>query len=264
VAVLATDDSATGLERAAELESLAQMELLHGTAAAAEPLAAEAAALKAVEDPMAAVESYASAASTAFGAAEPELAERFAEQARAALPEDATEPLAVSTVLAEVSWLEIRRGSASLEDLLSASAGDADVQAARDDLEALLERQRAELMPSDPAIAETLSRLAQAAAIAGDAESAGRWQQHYIEALGGADAAAELAARSDLVAVLAAAGQVAEAIAENELLIRELEASYGTDSRRLAPALEGQLELLTEAGRKKEAKAVKKRLKKLR
>jgi hypothetical protein len=65
------------------------------------------------------------------------------------------------------------------------------------------------------------------------------------------------------VVLLAASGDTSAAVAENSQLIGRLESSYGETDARLIPPLQRQLELLIDAGRKKEAKAIRKRLKKL-
>jgi hypothetical protein len=60
--------------------------------------------------------------------------------------------------------------------------------------------------------------------------------------------------------LLQAAGRLDEAVTENGLLIEALEATYGTDDAKLSLPLQRQVDLLTDLGRKKEAKALKKRL----
>jgi hypothetical protein len=72
-----------------------------------------------------------------------------------------------------------------------------------------------------------------------------------------------MAAQENLVGLFVAANQPDKAIPANAWLIAMQERAWGDSSSRLRPALERQLDLLTRAGIKKEAKAVKKRLKKL-
>ena len=54
-----------------------------------------------------------------------------------------------------------------------------------------------------------------------------------------------------------------EALDVNTELLADLEAAWGERDARLAPVLERQITLLTELGRKKEAKTLRKRLRKL-
>ena len=63
--------------------------------------------------------------------------------------------------------------------------------------------------------------------------------------------------------LLAAAGDYDEALAVNAAVLAEMEAQYGADDPRLLPVLEQRLEVLTSAGQKKQAKKIRKRIKKL-
>jgi hypothetical protein len=68
--------------------------------------------------------------------------------------------------------------------------------------------------------------------------------------------------RSDLVVLLTEAGRTDEAATENAELIADLEQTYGPTDPKLSLPLQRQYQLLSDLGRKKEAKAVKKRLRK--
>jgi hypothetical protein len=72
-----------------------------------------------------------------------------------------------------------------------------------------------------------------------------------------------MTASENLVGLLMAADRLDQAVTANAWLIAAQERAWGEDSIRLRPALERQLDLLTRAGLKKQAKQVKKRLKKL-
>jgi outer membrane protein TolC len=72
-----------------------------------------------------------------------------------------------------------------------------------------------------------------------------------------------LAARSDLVTLLAAAGEYDEALVMNAAVLAAMEAQYGADDSHLLPVLEQRRDVLMAAGQKKQAKKVGKRIKKL-
>jgi tetratricopeptide (TPR) repeat protein len=253
VQVLADDAAATDLERATELESLAQMELSHGDGAEAERLLTEAVELR-IADGEGAAELLAGAASTAFGSGEPEVAERLAERALAAAHEEGTSTYRAQKVLADVAWLKLRRGG-ELEDVVGTGEGDPALAAARQRLADLSKLQ-------DPVSPDTLARLARIDALAGDTADAAAWQRRYVEAMASAGGDTSKA-RSDLVTLLALSGSDREAADENARLIAQLESVHGPDSRKLIPALQLQQELLTRLKEKKAAKAVKKRIRKL-
>ncbi len=266
VAVLA-DDPATGdLERAAELESLAQMELLHGSADAAEELLARVVELRAAAGAGTPAETYAAAASTALGAGEPEIAERLAT--RAVDSSRGTAPLSALEVLAEVSWLRVASGGSPV-DLLGVGGNSEQLRVASERLERVVDHPSLAMREAHPELAETFARLAMVAALRGDAATSATWKRRQLDilqslggSLGGTSPAAA-GVRGELVGLLAAAGRADQAAAENGRLISDLEAAWGATDLRLAPALEQQIELLTELGRKREAKALKKRLRTL-
>jgi tetratricopeptide (TPR) repeat protein len=252
VTVLDDDMGATDLERATELESLAQMELTYGSGARAEELLARAVELRASEGGGAA-DPLAKAAATAFGSGELEVAARLAERALAAALDEGANPMAATKVLADVSWMQVRRGG-ELVDVVGAGAGDPALNTARERLVDLSEIQQ-------PVSPDTLARLARVLALQGDTAGAASWQRRYLEAIGTGPKAVK--AHTDLVALLSLSGNSRGAADENAKLIRELESVHGAESPKLIPALQHQQELFTELGEKKQAKAIKKRLKKL-
>ncbi len=262
ISALADDGFASDLDRAAQLETLAQLEITDGTAEAVEALLDEVVELRVVaEEDSGGVEVYGSAASAAFGAGEFELAERLASRAIAA-SDKGPDSLTACRVLADVSWLRIRR-SGELADLLAAEADPQDTTLAIDRLQSLLELQDGAGDPSHPDRVETLSRLAQTAAMAGDLEAAARWQRSYTEAVAGGGGDRPWVAMDGLAYLLTEAALIDEALEVNSDLLRRLEEAWGAEDPRLVPVLKRQQLLLAEAGRKKEAKAIRKRLGKL-
>jgi tetratricopeptide (TPR) repeat protein len=265
VTVLDEARGPTEIERATALESLAQMELLHGDADAAEELILRAVELRAAdEEGGSTAVMLTAAAETAFGAGEFDVAERLAQRALAAATEEGGDLLPVETVLADIAWMRVRRGSDSLADLYLGSGPSPELDSAYD---RLLKIHGAMSNQPDPEIIrENLSRLAQVAALRGEVEDSAHWQRLFVDIEGelfGAGSAETMAAQNNLVELYVAADRTNDALTANAWLITAQERAWEEDSPRLRPALERQLELLTEAGLKKQAKQVKKRLKKL-
>ncbi len=254
----------TDRDRIHALVTLADLELRQGSGAAGEAgLERAAEVAKAAGDPDEELPSpaaiYAGGAEVAAAVGLHEAAERLAEKALGEAP-TAGERLRALTVLADAAWLRAGRTGGALEDLLGTAAGDPKVTEARKRLEALATAQEA--MGTDPAAqATTLRRLAMAAALEGDASGA----------LAALDRLAALSAGrlpQDLEAVrpalLEAAGRPEEALSATREAIASVEHRDGTASPHLLPLLEREERLLSRLGRRKEARAVRKRLKRLR
>jgi tetratricopeptide (TPR) repeat protein len=266
VTAMDDDSIATGAERAAELESLAQMEILHGAPDAAEPLLARAVELLDADGPRHAADVWADAAATAFGAGEADLAEGLANTALQSVAVESDTPEAAHRVLADVSWLRVRRGSEDLSSLIEIDGDPEELAEAGARLEAWLAIQEADLPPDHPEVLDTVSRLAQVATMAKELDGAIGWQQRKLASVretAGSRSQSWRAGTEALIGLYVAAGRTAEAASANADLIAEIEAASGPDDRRLIAPLSRQLELLGELGRKKEAKAIKKRLRKM-
>ena len=260
VAVMDEDHFPDAADRAQMLESLVQLELLHGSAAAAESLVDRVVALhREAGNPDAALAALFGAAATALGAGQPEVAERLVERVLAL---DPPPDLMISAreVLAQAAWQSVPRGGA-LSDWLAAPSDSPALARAADRLQPLLAVQRLTLPPDHPKVAETLSRLVEVAARRGDLAGAEDAQLQLVQNRLPAGGEGLAAALVDLVTIELQAGKPAAAATSNGDLIRALDALARPEEPRLTAALELQLRLLTELGRKQEAKAVKKRLK---
>lgn len=261
VAVMDEDRFPDAADRAQMLESLAQLELLHGSTAAAESTLDRVVALHLeMDNPPAAMAALSSAAATALGAGQPEVAERLVERVLELEPPPEV-MISARKVLAEAAWQRVPRGG-TLEDWLAASSDSPALAHAADRLRSLLAVQRLTLPPDHPDIGETVSRQVEVAARRGDLAGAEDAQLQLVQnrvPVGGEGLVASLSA---LVAIELQAGKTAAAAASNGDLIRALDGLARADDPRLRPALERQLQLLTQLDRKQEAKAVKKRLKK--
>jgi len=253
------DPSATEDERAAQLESLAQMELSAGEGRRAEMALVQLATLRQEEDEADAMaRTMAEGSAAAFAAGEFETAERLAMRTLNADPEAEAE-LTARTVLADVSWARVNRGTDDLTVLLAAAGDDEELHRADNRLRALA-------VLEDGRNPKTLQRQVQVEALRGQpAEAAPRQRELLviIDEEDGPASAAALAARSDLVTLLAAAGEYDEALTENAAVLAAMEAQYGAGDPHLLPVLEQQRDVLTAAGQKKQAKKVGKRMKKL-
>jgi hypothetical protein len=259
VEAIAEDSGATEDERAAQLESLAQMELTAGEGRRAEMVLVRLATLREEEDEADAMaRTMAEGSAAAFAAGEFETAERLAMRTLNADPELEAEKTA-RTVLAEISWARVNRGTDDL-DILLAAAGD------NEELHRADDRLRALTILEDGRNPKTLRRQVQVEVLRAQPAEAALHQRELLVILDEADgptSAAALAARSDLVTLLAAAGENDGALAENADVLAAMESQYGADDPRLLPVLEQRLEILTAAGQKKQAKKVRKRIKKL-
>ncbi len=257
VAVLDRDPSTDPLTRAAELETLVRLELTAGEPGRAPELMEAAAALRfEAEEPASVAPAYLAAAQVALGAGAGAQADLFARAAMAAGDDPALE-LAALGVRSDAAWLPVRRTAPSPADLFAAALGDPGVVEARQRLEAELAAVEAAGAPDAGRRAEVLGRLVTTSALLGDAAAAAGWQRLRP----GYDSDPSL--RGELVALLRAADRDAEAVVENAALIGLLESRWGQDDPRLAPVLERQATLLEELGRKKEARALRKQIRKL-
>lgn len=266
VAVLDAAHGPTETERANALESLAQMELLHGDPEATENLMVRAVELRAADQEGGSVaEMLTAAADTAAGTGEYDVAERLAQRALAAAEEEGADQAPIDAILADTAWMRVRRGSDSLGDLYLGASPGPELDLAYERLMAVHGAVDATAEPA--AIGENLSRLASVAALRGEVEDCAHWQRLFIDLqqeISGANSQSAISAQENLVGLYTAAGRTDNAVTANNWLIAMQEEAWGESSMRLRPTLERQLELLTEAGLKKQAKATKKRLKRLR
>jgi len=235
------------------------MELSAGEGRRAEMALVQLATLRQEEDEADAMaRTMAEGSAAAFAAGEFETAERLAMRTLNADPEAETE-LTARTVLADVSWARVNRGTDDLTVLLAAAGDDEELHRADNRLRALA-------VLEDDRNPKTLQRQVQVEALRGQPAEAARRQRELlviIDEEDGPASAAALAARSDLVTLLAAAGEYDEALTENAAVLAAMEAQYGADDPRLLPVLEQQRDVLTAAGQRKQAKKVGKRMKKL-
>ncbi len=267
-AVSALDDARgpTDLERATALESLAQMELADGDADAAESLLVRAVELRAGDDEGGSIAAMLTAAAeTAFGAGRLDVADRLADRAEATVVDEGGDPTPVDRIQADIAWMRVRRGTDSLGDLYLGASPGPELDRAYNRLLTV----HGEVGPdTDPAvIGDNLSRLAQVAALRGEVEDSAHWQRMVVDLASeqaGADSPQVMAAQNNLIDLFTASDRIDNAVTANAWLIAAQERAWGPDNQRLAPALERQVELLTEAGLKRDAKKVRKRLKKLR
>jgi tetratricopeptide (TPR) repeat protein len=253
--VITKDKGATPEERIDIFVSLAEMELVAENGPAAERIYVDIAELRKEDDEADAMpDTMAEGAELALATAQFETAERLAMRAINAHP-DADAELKTRQVLVELSWVKVNRGTDDMEFLLAAAEDGKELVRARDRLRALVVLEGADKR-------KTLTRLAQVEALRGQPASAADWQLQLLEIVAD-DPAASAAARRDLVTLFAAAGRYEEALVENAAVLADLEAQYGPSDKRLVPVLSQRQALYESAGNKKQAKKIKKWLKKL-
>lgn len=166
----------------------------------------------------------------------------------------------------DIAWAAVRRDSANLIDLTAVSQDPTTLQTAAEALALLDTLQQVEEPIDPPAHLETLSRLARVTVMQGDLESATLVQKRVVSLLTSTTGTSSQPTRTALrgeIDLLLAQKRNAEAADTNGTLISALEQSWGRDDPRLLPSLRLQYDLLKEARRKKEAKVIKKRIKKL-
>ncbi len=256
-ALLDDDRSLTDDERAEVLDELARLELAFGdpndAAAAVDRAAAARAAAGLPTAPL-----LARSARAALAAGRADLARSLAGRALEAKPDPTTELDARATVV-DAAWLSMPQGDLRPSDLVAAGQDSPELAAAAVALATLLPLQESALGADSPQARQTLERSALVAARRGRPDEAADAWRRVVEATPKATDA-HRNARSELVALLAAAGQRAEAADVNAELIADLEAAWGAEDPRLLPPLRRQQELYTELKQKREAREVKKRI----
>lgn len=256
--------TADAAEREATLETLAKLELRHGSAEAGQHLLVQASRLAAKSDGGEATAMIlARGAALALDAGHSEVADQLARQALDSRPSAKAE-LAARTALADAAWLRVPHADARLADLMGAARGSAAVAAARQRLGALAELEEKQLPAGDPALARTRKRLVHCAALAGDTDAVLRSLTQLIgEYRESGNTVAEVGALEDRASILAASGHSAEAVDANRELLQHLESVHGATDPSLLPVLQRQYDLLRSLHRNREARAVKKRLRHL-
>ncbi len=261
---LLDESTATPAEKAIALETLARLELTAGSPERAQAALLRAATI-AAEDEEGQVRPPAILARGALGALNAGEGGVAAELARRCLELDPTpeDLLDAQRALAGAAWLAIRRISPDLSALWATGAGRPEVDTAIRRLAELSGLLSAAGAPLSERI-RTLEHLAAAEVMAGDATGAlEALDQLLILQRKAGDRAAELTTLRNRVGVLQAADRTAEALEANTLLLASLEASRGQDDPALLSDLLRQEELLRAAGRKREARKIKKRIRRL-
>ena len=253
-------------EQASALESQAQLEIKFGDPQSALGLIEHAATIRRESDPSALIDAgFLDAARTALGEGETETAAALFEAFKKAEPEAGT-TMESARLDADIAWATVRRESANLVDLMAVSEDPEALRKAAETLSLLHTLQQAEEPPDEPARLETLARLARVTVMQGDLKSATAAQEQLAsllrESTGPSSQPTRTALRGEIDLLLAQQRNV-EAIDVNAALISALEQAWGADDPRLLPSLRLQYDLLKDARRKKEAKVIKKRIKKI-
>lgn len=256
--------TATDEERAASLESLAQLELAHGSAEDGARVLQKVARLQVADPDLGnAAATLTKGAQAAMTGGNPEVA---ADLARAALEAGAAgeNQLEARTIVAGAAWRTIGAEGVSPADLLGVRKGDPKVISVRKSLDELDVLQKQHLGATDPRTMTTLGRLARVAAMEGDTDGALTYLSDLeTAATKRGDSQLQLTALEERAGLLRAAGRSSQAIEANTKLIAAIETARGPDDPSLLPVLRAQEELLRSVHRKKEARKIHKRLRKL-
>jgi tetratricopeptide (TPR) repeat protein len=250
-------------EAMATLESLANLEMRHGSGETAETLfrtlfewqlesaGREAAAL-----------ALADSAASMLGSGHVEAAERMATTAVETFQEGGL--LEAVATLARASWLEVRIAAPSVIVVLDAASGpSAELEAALKRHRQLAELEREQLGPASPQLAGTLKRIAMLEARSGDIDATVEAQRRLVAVQRAAGSGQVAESLGVLAALEQRAGEPEAALASNTEHIELLEDRLGEHAVELLGALERQVELLKRLDRKREARPYKKQLRKV-
>jgi tetratricopeptide (TPR) repeat protein len=260
VSMALTNDGLEPAEQADPLITLAQLEIQVGEPERARELVDQAVAIQREHNSdFDAFPVLVEAAQQAFGHARPDLAAAFANAALAETSPGSVEHIRALQVAADAAWLPVRRSTDAIGDLLAAAQPSPELTAARQAQVSYLNA-----LPDDPSFVGPrvtgLQRLLKITALQGDVDATVAVQNQIIDthrAVAGPTSVAALAALQDKADIYRAADRPdreSQVLAE---LIREQAAAWAEDARRL-PAMNRQLELLTELREKKAARALKK------
>lgn len=253
-------------EQAAALESQAQLEIKFGDPSAAQALVHQAGTLIKDSDPSAVIDNlYLDAARLALAEGETDVAGSIYTAFKQAVP-GAGATTESARLDADIAWSAVRRDSANVVDLMAVSQDPEALKKAADALTLLDTLQKSEEAPDPAARLETLGRLARVKVMQGDLPGATAVQQDLVSLLAAATGTSSKPSQTAMrgeIDLLLAQQRNSEAADANAALIAALEQAWGEDDPRLLPSLRLQYDLLKDARRKKEAKVIKKRIRKL-
>jgi hypothetical protein len=146
-----------------------------------------------------------------------------------------------------------------MSELISVAGDSESLRAADERLTELVEVRSA----AGEECTEAVSRLIEIKTLRGQFSQAALLQEGIVTTHQQAASSQLKAELEGLCALHRAAGALDDAVDSNTRILTLVEAKEGVEAAALVPVLERQIELLTEAKRKKEARAAKKRLRKL-
>ncbi|MCP4895975.1 MAG: tetratricopeptide repeat protein [bacterium] len=251
-------------EKAHYVETLVQAELTHGNPELVLALIEQAATLRSQdEDPVMPATTWARAAAAAASAAEPSIAEAAAERALQ-LEGDLKATRMALQALADASWLQVPGSQATVAELIGVASDSELLQQADQRTTAVMEWDKSQATDNAAYAIENARRIFLIKVLRGQFSQAAQLQKERVANLKPVGGKALTKALEDLFALQHASGKVEDALATNAEITALLETQHGTVHASLVPVLERQLTMLTDLKQKKEARAVKKRLKKLR
>lgn len=253
-------------DRVAALENLARFEFRFGDAAKGEAaIRRESKLLAGDSEPAAARNVLLAGAQTALDQGAWEAAAHLAE----AVPAEALSPeekYQQARIRADALWKSVRLSSSELVALAAAADNTPERQAADAALEELLDLERRD-QAFGSGIDQTLGSLVRVSLLRGRVDEALKYQEEIIQLRAGKTGKSSTptieALKDRLELVLLDPSHIDQAVQAGRALIAAEESAFGENSPELLPDLRRQLEILVEAREKREARKLKKRIRKL-
>ncbi len=254
-------------EKIAGLENLARMEFKFGEAARGEKaIRQEVEILRNSEDGLAASGVLLSGAQTALDAGAWKAAANLAGAAGNMELSDA-EALQAAQIRARALWKRVAIATSELSALAAAAEDTPEREAAAEALMSLRQLEEERLGPRDPAGISTLRSLVRCSLLRGKLDEALSFHRELVnlqrEISGEASASTISALKEGLELLRLDPARVKDAVVAGRELISAEERAWGETDPRLLPSLKAQYNLLIEAHEKREARKLKKRIRKL-
>ncbi len=250
-------------EALATLESLANLEMRHGSGEKAEQLFWTLfERQRAASGPEAASLALAGNARSMLGSGFADAAAKMARTALETFPGGGL--LDALATLAGASWLEVRIAAPSVDVVLDAATGPSpELSEALARHSRLAAAQRDQLGPTHPKLAETLTRIAMLQARSGNVQATVEAQRQLVDVYRAAGSGQIVEALGVLAELEQRAGDLEAALASNTEHIERVEKRFGERAAELLAPLERQVELLKDLGRKRDARPYAKQLRKV-
>jgi len=254
-------------EKVAALENLARMEFKYGESSkGGAAILKEVEILEDSEDPSAASSVLLSGAQTALDAGAWDTAAGLAASAMDMELSDGEE-LKATRIRAQALWKKVRISASEISALAAAGEESPERRSAAEALQKLRAMEAEQLDPHDPASISTIRSLVRVSLLRGRLDDALGYQQDLVglqREISGPASAATISALKERLEILRLDPKgLNEAVGAGRELIAAEEQGWGEKDSRLLPTLKSQYNLLVEAHERREARKLKKRIRKL-